>query len=100
MGIEAFFKSSFINSNQTIEQILKKYDQEDDKKYSLEEISIFLNDSIKPFGTFLFGKKNISKILIKLMDKDKDKAISIEEIETYLKTINLSLEKLNNKNDR
>ena len=97
MGLESFFKSSFVNSNQTINQVLKKYDSNNDKKYSEKEVIKFLDDTIKPFGTFLVGKKNINRILNKLMNKDKDGYISIKEIDDYLKTLNLSLEQLKNK---
>ena len=106
MKFESFFKKNFLMKNYTINDVLSNYDSDKhdkkDGKYSKKEVSIFIEDSIIEFGTFLFGKKRLTEKSFKWMDKNKDNYITTEEIDAYLQEDfnGLKLNDLRNKDIR
>ena len=99
MKLESFFKKNFLEKNYTINNVLSEYDKNKDGKYSKNEVSIFIKDSIIGIGTFLFGKRGLTEKSFDWMDKNKDNYITIDEIDSYLQKDFNGL-KLNNLRDK
>lgn len=102
MKLAQFFKRDFLNQNPTIKDVLEHYDSDViDKKngrYSKKEVSLFIDQSVVAWGTFLFGNRTLTNSVFKMIDKDKNNEITIEEIEDFLeKDYDLKLESIINK---
>ena len=101
MKFADFFKTSFKQENPTVRSILNRYDSNEfdvrDGKYSKDEVSCFISDSIIPIGTFLLGKRFLTNSVFKFLDKDKDDYITMTEIDDYLgKEYNVQLKDIKN----
>lgn len=101
MKLESFFKKSFLTENPTIETVLTRYDSDRidkrDNKYSKEEVSLFIDESIIPIGSIF--NKFLTKSVFKMIDSDKDEYITIKEIDEFLiKDYEIKLEDIQNKN--
>ncbi len=101
MKLESFFKKSFLTENPTIETVLTRYDSDRidkrDDKYSKEEVSLFIDESIIPIGSIF--NKFLTKSVFKMIDSDKDEYITIKEIDEFLiKDYEIKLEDIQNKN--
>lgn len=102
MLYENFFKQSFLRQNLKINTILQNYDGngvgEKDGKFSKEEVSVFIKESVIPLGTFIFGKKTLTNYMFKLMDTNNDDYITQKEIDEYLqRDFKLKLDELRDK---
>ena len=100
MPLENYFNKHFRETNPTIISVLNKYDGNAygvrDEKYSKEEVTAFVKDSIFAVGKIAVGM--VTKQVFKMMDFDGDNYITKKEIDDFLnEKYEFSLKSIENK---